>query len=41
VPPSREWSGTGFDHMLEFFCEFVMNNSLGRIANSHIAIADN
>lgn len=26
--------------MIDFFCEFVFNNNLGRLANSHLVHAD-
>lgn len=36
----RDWSGNDFDQMISFFCEFVFNNNLGRLANSHLVYAD-
>lgn len=36
----RKWNGVGYDQMIKFFCEFIFNNELGRLANSHLIHAD-
>ncbi len=36
----RKWNGVGYGEMIKFFCEYIFNNELGRLANSHLIHAD-